>query len=135
MAIVNLYNPETLKGSVWNVNDAPQKIAEGFLTEEQYQAIMAEKAAIARQEWLNSPDTEAERFQMLRQARDGRLAQTDYLMAQDYPITDDARYAAANYRTALRNITELPGAPWDGGGEHTPWPTMSTIRKGYLVQE
>lgn len=135
MATVNLYHPETFKGSVWNVNDVPEMKANGWLDEEQYQAIMAEKAAEAHQVWLTSPDTEAERFQMLRQARDGRLAQTDYLMAQDYPIADDARYAVANYRTALRNITELPGAPWDGGGELTPWPTMPTIRKGYLVQE
>lgn len=135
MAKVNLYHPETLKGSVWNVNDAPEKIAEGFLTQEQYEAIMAEKAAESHQVWLTSPDTEAERFQMLRQTRDGKLAQTDYLMATDYPIADDARYAVADYRTALRNITELPGAPWDGGWELTPWPTMPTIKKGYLVQE
>lgn len=135
MATVNLYNPETLKGSVWNVNDAPAKIADGWLTEEQYQAINDAKAAEARQEWLTSPDTEAERFQMLRQARDGKLAQTDYLMVTDYPIEADAKAVVEEYRTALRNITDLPGSPWDGGGELTPWPVAPKIKKGRLVQE
>lgn len=135
MATVNLYNPETLKGSVWNVNKVPEMTANGWLTKEQYQAICDKKAADAYQVWLTSPDTVDERFRMLRQARDGKLAATDYLMSADYPLADDARYAVETYRMDLRNITDLPGAPWDGGGKLTPWPVMPTIKKGYLVQE
>ena len=40
----------------------------------------------------------------------------------DYPISADALVQAKAYRTALRDLPDQPGAPWDGGGELTPWP-------------
>lgn len=59
----------------------------------------------------------------LRKTRDARLAATDKYLLADYPISTDALSLVKSYRTALRNLPEAPGAPWDGGGEATPWPT------------
>ena len=66
--------------------------------------------------------TEAELFQLLRTERDRRLAATDYLLMPDYPLSDDQRAVVQAYRQALRDLPAQPGAPWDGGGEATPWP-------------
>ena len=61
-------------------------------------------------------------FGYLRTERDRRLAATDYLLMPDYPISDDQRAVVQAYRQALRDLPAQSGAPWDGGGEETPWP-------------
>lgn len=71
--------------------------------------------------------TEAELFQKLRAERDWRLSATDYLLMPDYPLAEDERAAVAAYRQALRNIPAQSGAPWDGGGEATPWPELPAL--------
>ena len=63
-------------------------------------------------------------FTNLRTERDRRLAATDYLLMPDYPISDDQRAVVQLYRQALRDLPAQPGAPWDGGGEATPWPEL-----------
>lgn len=68
--------------------------------------------------------TEAELFQQLRAERDRRLTATDYLLMQDYPIPADQLTAVQLYRQALRDLPAQSGAPWDGGGEETPWPEV-----------
>ena len=121
-ATVNLYDPETGQGSVWREEDAEARLAEGLITGEAWQEICAAKAAEERAEWLASPDTVAERFELLRGARDAKLAATDYLVAPDYPLTDEERAAVTAWRQALRDLPAQAGAPWDGGGALTPWP-------------
>ena len=71
--------------------------------------------------------TEAELFQQLRVERDQRLAATDYLLMPDYPISDDQRAVVQAYRQALRDLPAQSGAPWDGGGEATPWPELPNV--------
>ena len=66
--------------------------------------------------------TEAELFQQLRAERDRRIAATDFLLMPDYPLPDDQRTVVQAYRQALRDLPAQSGAPWDGGGEGTPWP-------------
>ena len=61
-------------------------------------------------------------FSKLRTIRDSYLQETDKYMTVDFPITDILRTEMLEYRQCLRDITEQPGAPWDGGGELTPWP-------------
>ena len=61
-------------------------------------------------------------FSKLRVARNSLLQETDKYMTVDFPITDTLRSEILEYRQCLRDITEQPGAPWDGGGELTPWP-------------
>lgn len=68
--------------------------------------------------------TEAELFQQLRAERDRRLAATDYLLMPDYPLNNISKEAVKMYRQALRDLPSQEGAPWDGGGEETPWPLM-----------
>ena len=63
-------------------------------------------------------------FTNLRTERDRRLAATDYLLMPDYPISDDQRAVVQVYRQSLRDLPAQSGAPWDGGGEATPWPEL-----------
>lgn len=123
MANVNLYDPETMMGSVWREEDAPAKIAEGYITEETFRAQQEAQAETERQEWLTSEDTLPERFSMLRRERDIRIAAWDYYVLADYPDVGSAlKTAVLEYRQALRDLPSQEGAPWDGGGELTPWP-------------
>ncbi len=87
--------------------------------ERQRQEAEAAAADAARLAEYNS---EPARFKRLREARDGRLAATDYLIMPDYPLDEETRIVVAAYRQALRDFPGLDGAPWDGGGEATPWP-------------
>lgn len=66
-------------------------------------------------------------FTNLRTERDLCLAATDYLLMPDYPISDDQRAVVQAYRQALRDLPAQPGAPWDGGGEATPWPEIPNV--------
>lgn len=65
--------------------------------------------------------TEEQLYAALRAARDARLAATDKYLLADYPISADALAEIKAYRAALRDLPDLPDAPW-GGGEDTPWP-------------
>lgn len=66
--------------------------------------------------------TEEDLYKSLRNTRNCKLAETDYLVVPDYPIDVVKLEEVKAYRTALRDITELEGCPWDGGGSKTPWP-------------
>ena len=128
-ATVNLYDPVTGQGSVWREEDAEAKLAEGMITQEAWEENCAAKAAEDYAAWLADPDTEAERFEMLRLACEAKLAETDKLVHPDYPISDETRAALLTYRKDIRELNHKPGAPWDGGGELTPWPEMPTVSK------
>ena len=70
--------------------------------------------------------TEAQLFERLRIETERRLASTDKYATVDYP--DNAlRQKVLAYRAALRALNHQPGAPFDGGGEQTPWPTKPII--------
>lgn len=63
-------------------------------------------------------------FLQLRAKRDERLTATDKYLLPDYPISADDLTAIKAYRQALRDLPDQPGAPWDGGGDKTPWPEL-----------
>lgn len=105
------------------------KLAEGYLTDEQYMETQKPIMEAKRDAWLASPDSLAERFAMLRADRDARIAATDYLMAADYPIDEAKKKKVIAYRQALRDLPAQDGAPWDGGGELTPWPKFPFTAK------
>lgn len=109
---------------VWPEDKVAEKLSQGYLPLTYWLDIQDAKALEERQAWLNNKETEPGRFQSLRLARDTRIAATDYLMAPDYPLDETRRQAAIAYRQALRDLPAQPGAPWDGGGEMTPWPEM-----------
>lgn len=89
---------------------------EGYFTPEEWRAAhppVVPPAYIPTQEEL---------FARLRRMRDQRLAATDYALMPDYPASDEQTAAFTHYRQALRDLPAQDGAPWDGGGEATPWP-------------
>lgn len=72
------------------------------------------------------PDKETidnELMDVLRVRRNMLIAKTDYLLTADYPIDEETLIKVKEYRQKLRDMTKLEGAPWDGGGPKTPWPT------------
>lgn len=74
---------------------------------------------------LERPEpTEQEKFILLRGMRDGKIAATDYLIMPDYPLPEEKKAGVLAYRQALRDLPAQSGAPWDGGGEATPWPEI-----------
>ena len=85
-------------------------------------------AAEAEAARLAEYDSEAARFERLRAERDRRIAATDYLIMPDYPLAEDYRAAVQSYRQALRDLPTKEGAPWDGGGDATPWPAMPAVQ-------
>lgn len=87
-------------------------------------ARLEQAAAEAEAARLAEYNSEAARFERLRAERDHRLSATDYLLMQDYPLDNTLKEAVQLYRQALRDLPSQDGAPWDGGGEETPWPVM-----------
>ena len=65
---------------------------------------------------------EEDAFAALRAERDARLAACDWTVLPDAPVTEEEQAAWKAYRQALRDLPQQEGAPWDGGGELTPWP-------------
>lgn len=77
---------------------------------------------------LERPEpTEQEKFILLRGMRDGKIAATDYLIMPDYPLPEEKKAGVLAYRQALRDLPAQSGAPWDGGGEATPWPEIPSV--------
>jgi len=74
------------------------------------------------------PPTEEELFTQLRAARDAKLTATDKYLLPDYPVNADSLAAVKAYRQTLRDLPGQEGAPWDGGGELTPWPELPAVQ-------
>ena len=89
---------------------------------EEEKARLEQAAADAEAARLAEYNSETARFERLRAERGRRLTATDYLLMQDYPIPADQLTAVQAYRQALRDLPAQEGAPWDGGGDETPWP-------------
>lgn len=90
-------------------------------------ARLEQAATEAEAARLAEYNSEEARFERLRAERDRRLSVTDYLLMPDYPISDDQRAVVQTYRQALRDLPAQSGAPWDGGGEATPWPAAPDV--------
>ena len=89
---------------------------------EQEAAARAAEEAEAEAARLAEYNSAAARAIRLRTERDARLAATDKYLLSDYPISTEELGNIRTYRQALRDLPDQPGAPWDGGGELTPWP-------------
>lgn len=66
---------------------------------------------------IPAPTTE-ELAAQARSQRDALIGATDYLMATDYPLTDEKRQELTVYRQALRDVPEQSGFPTE-----IAWPT------------
>ncbi len=93
----------------------------------------AEKERLEREEAaaeaarLAEYNSAAARAIRLRTGRDARLAVTDKYLLSDYPISAEDLATVKAYRQALRELPAQEGAPWDGGGELTPWPEIPAV--------
>jgi len=61
-------------------------------------------------------------FKELRQERDGRLAEVDWIFSTDYHIPDQLRDEWTRYRQALRDLPSLTEDP-----ENPVWPEKPTV--------
>lgn len=77
------------------------------------------------------PPTTGELFIRLRSERDARISAVLWMrerhadeleLGKEPTLTPEQYTALLTYIQALRDLPEQPGAPWDGGGELTPWP-------------
>ena len=64
-------------------------------------------------------------FRILRFERNKRLAATDFYLMPDYIVDEIDKQKILEYRQALRDMPQEDDAPWDGGGEKTPWPVLN----------
>ena len=60
--------------------------------------------------------------QSVRSKRDRLIADTDYLLTPDYPISPDELEVVKAYRTALRDVPQLEGFPYD-----VAWPELPEV--------
>lgn len=72
---------------------------------------------------IPEPTTEEVAAQV-RAQRDSMIAQTDYLMMSDYPISEEDKTLLETYRQALRDIPEQEGFP-----SEVEWPTAPQCLK------
>lgn len=82
-----------------------------------------------------TPSTE-ELFSRLRSERDVRLSAVLWMrerhadeleLGKETSLTPEQYTALLTYIQALRDLPAQPGAPWDGGGELTPWPEVPEV--------
>jgi len=60
--------------------------------------------------------------QSVRSKRDRLIADTDYLLTPDYPISPDELEVVKAYRTALRDVPQREGFPYD-----VVWPELPEV--------
>lgn len=72
---------------------------------------------------IPAPTTE-EVASQVRAQRDAMIAETDYLMMSDYPISDEDKALVETYRQALRDIPEQEGFP-----SEVQWPVAPQCLK------
>ena len=83
-----------------------------------------------------APPSAPELFSRLRSGRDIRLSAVLWMrerhadelaLSKETSLTPEQFSALLTYIQALRDLPAQPGAPWDGGGELTPWPDMPEV--------
>ena len=72
---------------------------------------------------IPAPTTE-EVASQIRAQRDAMIAETDYLMMSDYPISEEDKALVETYRQALRDIPEQEGFP-----SEVQWPVAPQCLK------
>ena len=61
----------------------------------------------------------------VRAERDRRIAETDYLVMSDYPLSQEKLEEIKVYRQALRDLPQQPGFPWGGPDDpECTWPSL-----------
>lgn len=89
-----------------------------------FASALEEAWEAARLVRYSSEEAKAER---IREERDRRIAETDYLVATDYPLAADKMKSLKAYRQALRDLPQQEGFPWSGEVDDPtiPWPVLN----------
>lgn len=114
------YSPEG-NAEIWD--EQP----EGYVSAEEWERARAAEEAAAEAARLAEYNSTAARAARLRTERDARLVATDKYLLADYPISPEELVTIKAYRQFLRDLPAQEGAPFDGGGELTPWPHMPEV--------
>lgn len=121
------YGHEPPRNELLTADSYADRVAPYVKMWEEEKTRLEQAAAEAEAARLAEYNSEAARFERLRAERDRRLAETDYLLMADYPLSENQRTVLQVYRQALRDLPSQEGAPWDGGGESTPWPAAPDV--------
>lgn len=136
--MANVYTPDRRNYIVVPDDKLQEHLNKGYKTYEMLKPVFEAEAEERLQEKLNNPQYIAELFELLRMQRSLRLAEYDTKISQIERQArlgmDVAEQIAAwdAYAQALCSLPEQEGAPWDGGGELTPWPVMPAIVKSSI---
>ncbi len=83
-----------------------------------------------------TPPSAPELFSRLRSERDVRISTVLWMrerhademkLGKETSLTPEQYTALLTYIQVLRDLPARPGAPWDGGGELTPWPELPSV--------
>lgn len=118
-----MISPEGLP-EVWDKSAEADLVARGYIPESERKEWLKASADAAYTAWLVDPATIPERFERLRNERDARLSATDWMLMSDTALDAERQGKVRAYRQALRDLPQMDGAPWDGGGSETPWPSL-----------
>lgn len=119
-----------------NGSDDYEAWVAGYVAAWQAEKKRVEKAeAEAEAARLAEYNSESARFARLREERDKQLVAHDALISQltrRQRLGEDVSeqlQALDVYAVQLCNLPAQDGAPWDGGGELTPWPEQPILSK------
>lgn len=79
---------------------------------------------IAKKPEKTPEELKAEQAAQVRAQRDALIAETDYLMMSDYPISEEDKTELETYRQALRDVPEQEGFP-----SEVQWPVAPQCLK------
>ena len=117
-----------------DVDYAEEVFPYALLWQAEKERIAAEQKA-AEEAAKAQYNSEEARWERLRAERDSRLTATDYYVLADYPSDPEMLEKVKAYRQALRDLTSLEGAPWDGGEYDTPWPENPLVEEENTTTE
>lgn len=113
MQYVQIKDNKILAMADWQFPDSiPAK--EEVVKNEEGQLVFKSELNESHEESIRLERTKAE----VRSKRNQLIAETDYLVTTDYPLTEDKLQAVKEYRKALRDITNQEGFP-----NNVIWPT------------
>lgn len=136
--MANVYTPDRSNYIVIPEDKLQEHLNQGYKTYEMLKPVFEAENAQRNQENMNNPQFIEELFEILRMQRNMRFAEYDTKISQlerqkRLGFDVDAQISEWDaYAQALCNLPEQQGAPWDGGGELTPWPVMPAIVKSSI---
>ena len=92
-----------------------RSLIQKFAQEEGYREKRGEDLSWSVEKILEKTEEEklAEAEEQVRSKRDSMISDTDYLLMNDYPISEEDLAVVKAYRTALRDVPQQEGFPYE----------------------